>query len=142
MDRCAALTRKTAELQLLVAFAGLACASKQPIPKAAEASPQPQYVIVINNTTDNSVAVYIAAETSHTRLGGVPPSAETALEVKPFHLRRGSRLRVYMFRGPEACPVARVVDFAVSRTPRVTVAASDTVLSAYLPADGCRAARK
>ena len=141
---CYADRRKTnsALLLLTIVLLGACSQKKAPLPPVPEPAPEPEFILVVNNVTDSAVAVFVAEAKSHTRIGNVASRSESRLAVKPYLLARGPRLRVYMFRGPEPCPVPRVVDFSVSKTPRVTVAPSDTVLSAYLPADACRTPRR
>ena len=138
---CYADRRKLSRALLpVVVVLAYSCSSKkpQPLPPLPASSTHPEFVLVVNNVTDSVVAVFIAEAKSHTRIGNVAALTESRLPVKPFFLSKGPRLRLYMFRGPEPCPVPRVVDFSVSKTPRVTITPTDTVLSAYLPADACR----
>ena len=137
--------RRKANRALLLIIAALLCScsqKKMPLPPLPEPSTQPEFFLVVNNVTDSAVAVFVAEAKSHTRIGNVAALTESRLPVKPYFLSKGPRLRVYMFRGPEPCPVPRVIDFSVSKTPRVIVTPTDTVLSAYLPADACRTPRR
>lgn len=111
-------------------------------PRAAPLAPRPgdevAAILLIDNTTTHNVSVYFVDRTTHVRLGSVEPRSEGRVPVRKTVLQNRNVFRVYAFRGQDACPVARLVDIATSRTPRITVTATDTVLSAYLPGDGCR----
>ena len=139
MDQCSRRV-KASNVLLLCTTLVPGCSRNEP-PPAPAPTPLPEFVLVVNNTTSQNVAVFFAEQKSHTRVGRVDAQRESRLPVQPYLLQKSPRVRVYMFRGPEPCPVARIVDFSISKTPRVTVATTDTVLSAYLPADGCRSKR-
>lgn len=93
--------------------------------------------LVVENATRDSVGVYFIDGPMHVRLGRVAPLTDATLPVRKALLRNRLMFRVYAFRGAEACPVARVIDITASRTPRMTVSRSDSVLAGYLAFDAC-----
>ena len=120
---------------LIVLFAIAACA-KQPRPVAVDRPPD--FAVVVENETAETVGVFLFEQKSRPRLGVAAPNRTTVVPVANYYVARAAPMRLYLFRGPEPCPVARMVDFRYSRTPRITVTTTDTVVSAYLPGDACR----
>ena len=94
-------------------------------------------MLIVDNQTTHQVGVYFIERASHVRLGTADPQSEARMPVRRATLNGRNVFRVYAFRGQEPCPVARLIDITSSQTPRMIVTATDTVMSAYLPADGC-----
>ena len=113
-------------------------------PAPAQAAPPEEDVIfiTIENQTPVALGVFFAEPESHTRLGHVDSTSVARLRVRTALLNYQTRFRVYAFRGPEACPVARMIDLSVSRTPRIVVTTTDSVVGDYLPGDVCRLLKK
>ena len=109
-------------------------------PHVEEPTPLPSdlaAILTVDNTTPSEVGVYFIDGPTHFRLGTAPARKETALTIRKATLGERLSFRVYAFRGQEPCPVARVIDLQSKRTPRITVAVTDTVYSGYLPGDSC-----
>lgn len=124
-------------IALATCFAMASCARNPGPPAPVAAGDDVALVLLIENTTPHQVGVYLIDQKMHVRLGTVKARSESRLPVRKAQLRNRSQFRIYAFRGAEACPVARLIDVTASRTPRVTVAVSDSVVSGYLPNDGC-----
>ena len=116
----------------------MACA-RPPAPAPTPPPPEEDAIfLTVENTTPLALGVFFAEQRSHTRLGQVDSLSTARLRVGMALLKNRSRFRVYAFRGPEPCPVARMIDLTVSRTPRIIVTTADTVVGDYLPGDACR----
>jgi hypothetical protein len=127
----------TALTFIVLATAGLVSCGRARMDSAVPSHVDDGVVLIVENRTSEVVRVFFVEAHSHTRLGSVPASVDAPLTVRP-HLLHGRRsFRIYAFRGAEPCPVARVLDLDVSKTPRITVAPSDTVVRHYLPGDAC-----
>lgn len=129
---------------VLVCGVGLtaACAPKlEPVPPVQVQS-DIVAVLYISNVTPQEVGIYFVDDKSHSRIGLVAPQSESSIPIRNTLLRGRSVFRIYAFRGKEPCPVARIIDISASKTPRVTVAMSDTVVSGYFSTDACITAGK
>lgn len=129
-------------IALATAFSIASCSRNPGPPAAVPAGDDVAVILFIENTTPHQVGVYLIDQKSHVRLGTVKANSESQLPVRKAQIQNRNQFRIYAFRGAEACPVARLIDATASLTPRVTVAVSDTVVSGYLPNDGCLQAKR
>lgn len=121
-------------------LAALACALAAGCAHTARSAlPQePGITLVVQNATSTQLQIYFIEQQVHTRIGEVAPSSEGRVFVRQALLGARTWFRIYAFRGIEPCPVARVIDISLSRTPRLIVTDSDVSANGELLGDACR----